>query len=535
MAALLPFAKRGVPIVGLEPSCIFTFRDELPSMAPSEDAKLLAKTTFLFEEFLAREIEAGRFNPALAPIGANALLHGHCHQKAFDVMGPVQKVLGRVPGLKVDLIESSCCGMAGAFGYQKETIDRVAQDGGALSAAGSAQGEWRYDPGRGRHIMPPSDQRRIGTRRDPCRPGPRQKHGRIEKTVRAWASRLMVAAMGCHYSDDAFIDEEGMRVFDSSMGKLGKPYENIVALVLGALHPGANVVVGEWVEGPDGEREIDVAVNGRIDDTDQFILVECKDWKKKVGIEQIDAIDSKRDDVNATRVMIFSNSGFTSGALRKAARKNVMCVSALVADNDAIRFTLERERVAKRLSVETWRLVLYSPSELPEGWRGDELLFDSMPLKNWFSRISADLLRSYEFAETIRHRITFRKPEEFECLGKTILLTGMELVMRCKRSWAVQSVPEDVSRGLYDHLKGTVLIPNNQAWSLEFDNRNWREVTLEKEPDATDMQPGTMDLQLTLLRPIAPDSNSAVPPIGDLIEESQTVVEPPHEGAAAIP
>src|SRR5882762_4944540 len=123
MAALLPFAKRGVPIVGLEPSCIFTFRDELPSMAPGEDAKLLAKFTFLFEEFLAREIDAGRFNPALAPIGANALLHGHCHQKAFDVMGPVQKVLARVPGLKVELIESSCCGMAGAFGYQKETID----------------------------------------------------------------------------------------------------------------------------------------------------------------------------------------------------------------------------------------------------------------------------------------------------------------------------------------------------------------------------------------------------------------------------
>jgi Fe-S oxidoreductase len=123
MAALLPFAKRGVPIIGLEPSCIFTFRDEIPSMVPGENAKLLAKTTFLFEEFLAQEIEAGRFAPALAPVAANALLHGHCHQKSFDVMGPVQKVLARVPGLKVNLVESSCCGMAGAFGYQKETID----------------------------------------------------------------------------------------------------------------------------------------------------------------------------------------------------------------------------------------------------------------------------------------------------------------------------------------------------------------------------------------------------------------------------
>jgi FAD/FMN-containing dehydrogenase/Fe-S oxidoreductase len=122
-AALLPFARRGIPIVGLEPSCIFTFRDEAPSFAPGEDANLLAKSTFLFEEFLAKEIDAGRFNPKLGAIGTNALLHGHCHQKAFNVMGPVQKVLSKVPGLKVELIESSCCGMAGAFGYQSETID----------------------------------------------------------------------------------------------------------------------------------------------------------------------------------------------------------------------------------------------------------------------------------------------------------------------------------------------------------------------------------------------------------------------------
>jgi len=123
IAALTPFAKRGVPIVGLEPSCIFTFRDEMPSIKPGEDTKRLAASTFLFEEFVAKEMEAGRFKPKLGAIGKTALLHGHCHQKAFDAMGPVQKVLKSVPGLDVSLIESSCCGMAGAFGYQKETID----------------------------------------------------------------------------------------------------------------------------------------------------------------------------------------------------------------------------------------------------------------------------------------------------------------------------------------------------------------------------------------------------------------------------
>jgi Fe-S oxidoreductase len=121
--ALLPHAKRGVPIVGLEPSCLFTFRDELQSLLPGEDAKTLAGQAMLFEEFIAKEIDAKRFNLELSPIGGKALLHGHCHQKSFAAMGAVQKVLKAIPGLNVELIESSCCGMAGSFGYQAETID----------------------------------------------------------------------------------------------------------------------------------------------------------------------------------------------------------------------------------------------------------------------------------------------------------------------------------------------------------------------------------------------------------------------------
>jgi Fe-S oxidoreductase len=74
----------------------------------------------MFEEFVAAEHEAGRFAPVLQPLQAEALLHGHCHQKAFGAMGAVERVLGLVPGLKVSTIESSCCGMAGSFGYEAE-------------------------------------------------------------------------------------------------------------------------------------------------------------------------------------------------------------------------------------------------------------------------------------------------------------------------------------------------------------------------------------------------------------------------------
>jgi len=112
-----------VPVVGLEPSCLFAFRDELPSMLPGEPADRLAAHALLIEEFLAREMEAGRLQLPLAPIADKALLHGHCHQKAFAAMGAVEKALRLVPGLSVETIDSSCCGMAGAFGYHSETID----------------------------------------------------------------------------------------------------------------------------------------------------------------------------------------------------------------------------------------------------------------------------------------------------------------------------------------------------------------------------------------------------------------------------
>ena len=92
-------------------------------MLPGADSKRAAAHALLFEEFIAREAKAGRFKPNLQPAKSKAMLHGHCHQKAFGAMGPVEEALKLIPGLTLEKIESSCCGMAGAFGYQSETAD----------------------------------------------------------------------------------------------------------------------------------------------------------------------------------------------------------------------------------------------------------------------------------------------------------------------------------------------------------------------------------------------------------------------------
>lgn len=123
LAALAPFVARGVPVVGLEPSCILGFRDELPAIIKDERAERLAGHSFTIEEFLAREAGEGRLKLAFGPVGARALVHGHCHQKSFGVFDAVATALKLVPGLSVEPIDSSCCGMAGSFGYDAETID----------------------------------------------------------------------------------------------------------------------------------------------------------------------------------------------------------------------------------------------------------------------------------------------------------------------------------------------------------------------------------------------------------------------------
>jgi len=134
---LAPYAEAGMPIVGLEPSCILTFRDEYPDLLDDPRATVLAKQSFLIDEFLMREIKAGRAklrfgdegrktrvesnmhsSPVLDP--RSFLLHGHCHQKALVGTAHALALLRMIPGSEVREVDSGCCGMAGSFGYEAE-------------------------------------------------------------------------------------------------------------------------------------------------------------------------------------------------------------------------------------------------------------------------------------------------------------------------------------------------------------------------------------------------------------------------------
>ena len=123
VSALLPFAREGVAVIGLEPSDLLTIRDDYPDLVPGDEARLVADNVFLFDEYLTQLLDE---NPQALPLqreSTHFLVHGHCHQKSLVGEEPLFKVLDAIPGAGAESTEAGCCGLAGAFGYDADHYD----------------------------------------------------------------------------------------------------------------------------------------------------------------------------------------------------------------------------------------------------------------------------------------------------------------------------------------------------------------------------------------------------------------------------
>ena len=177
---LAPLADAGIAIVGLEPSCLLTLRDEALAMGLGDKARAVSRQALLLEEFLAREAKAGRFALAFRAAGAPILLHGHCHQKAFGAMTAILDVLRLIPGAKPELIETSCCGMAGSFGYdhydmsmrmaELSLLPAVRQQPGAIIVAGGTSCRHQIADGAAREAVSTATRLNMLSETVPVRP-----------------------------------------------------------------------------------------------------------------------------------------------------------------------------------------------------------------------------------------------------------------------------------------------------------------------------------------------------------------------------
>jgi Fe-S oxidoreductase len=138
--ALSPHLDAGTPIVGLEPSCVFTFRDEYPVLLPGDGRVKRLARAMLLDDYLATQIAEGHIVPPWKSAPKAVNVHGHCHQKAFGTFDSTVALLRTLPGAKVEAIESSCCGMAGSFGHEHYDVSMKMAEAALLPALRAAPG-----------------------------------------------------------------------------------------------------------------------------------------------------------------------------------------------------------------------------------------------------------------------------------------------------------------------------------------------------------------------------------------------------------
>ena len=311
------------------------------------------------------------------------------------------------------------------------------------------------------------------------------------------------------------------------MTKAGDEYQSVVAAVAKAVHPHATVTDGEWIVGPDGRRDMDVAIRTPSPMV-RLILLECKDWDRPVGIGAIDALESKRKDLGAANALMYSNSGFTKQALRKAARVGIGALSALRASDGIIKLRLQRDWVAKRLSVSRWFWIFYPASEELDATDvgAADITYNGEAVVNWAHEVSMRLLREYEGVDQFKYLLAFREPLDFVISHRLVRLKGLGFLAYCRRTWLSQTVQIDVSLGYYDHLAGRVVIPNGEAYILgPVDPHRWEPLDDGWAEDA-EPEPGTFDLRITFLNPIH-TLDGPTPNLDPFVLEREIKTSPP--------
>jgi Restriction endonuclease len=312
------------------------------------------------------------------------------------------------------------------------------------------------------------------------------------------------------------------------MAKAGDAYRDLVGTVMAALDPGSAVKTEQWVTGPDGERDMDVEVRGTLNAVPHFIVVECKDHARLIGIGFVDAFESKIRDLKPPRAIMFSNSGFTRDALKKANRVGIEMASAMKAKDETVKIEVHRELVARQLTLTFRTVFLYPfdghPHEIEEKWKVEDLLFDGLPVVHWISEKMKLIASEHDAANRIWYLCTFRHEPRWSYHGESLKVGGLKFSFTRKKDWVAQTVKTDVSLGYYDQLKKSVVVPDQQWYTPGvIDREAWEEADQQWQEGG--MEPNTFRLNITIMQSNLPSPVDAIPKVDDLIAEHRVGVE----------
>jgi hypothetical protein len=257
--------------------------------------------------------------------------------------------------------------------------------------------------------------------------------------------------------------------------KAGIEFEQVVGEICREFDPGADVQQGVWEEGPDGRRNLDVVVTGNVEGQRRRIHIECKDYnpaRGPIGIEYVDAIESKHRDMNIDVSVLCSNAGFTSGAISKAKRLNIGLIAVLRENDDRVRFEVVDEAYCRRFKIDgTYNFSFGYPQGRPVLGAGTFILHMGRPVVNWliarFSQVllanlvvSGKLRMQYRFIRPIqvRHAETRKKSRIDSCMIE-FSFTG---------KWLRYETRISTESGFYDWLQRAVRVGPGKAFSVSW-------------------------------------------------------------------
>jgi Restriction endonuclease len=303
----------------------------------------------------------------------------------------------------------------------------------------------------------------------------------------------------------------------------GRAYQQLVSEVARAFDPGAAVTEGEWVKGPDGRLDMDVAIRGLIDGRPHLGVIECKDFNVqttgKVGREFVDALDSKRHDLGASIAMICSNSGFTGDALRKAKRKGIGMISVLRSGDNRVKAVIHEEILLRRVRFGEWRFTYHGAEDISTklGAPSDHFVrFDGRSVDAWLQhRAQLVAIANACLSERLRLSFRFKQPLTFACGREPLLLNGVEVEVIYNTQWLSQTVRLDATLGLYDYLRGRVrLAPGQNQYVIG--GINWETAEACDPPNAatpleTGWLRGELDVTLTMIEGLHREAGLELP------------------------
>jgi hypothetical protein len=288
------------------------------------------------------------------------------------------------------------------------------------------------------------------------------------------------------------------------MAKPGRAYEKFVADIVGTMSPGAKVEYGQLIVGPDGRRDLDVEIRGQINEEEQFIVIECKDWKENVGIGVVDALDSKRRDINADYALICSNSGFSADAIRKGKRVGIGMIAVLKSDDKNIKVVVKEEIYTKKIFIEDCKSICHFPdklssSKISKNCDPNDIKYNNLPVVNWIAEKQIPLVMFNPGGKKINAYYKFKKPLHFVFDSVSALVSAYEIFLQIRTTWMSQIISIDASLGVYDFIQHRTIMPpgREQQYKLNgVDFGKWKSIDFVPIERALDQNENNVSLSL---------------------------------------